>query len=78
VAGFGLAGGDDFYAAPTLTAGVMRRTDDAYFTPSGLHLALFCRLTEIHVGNAGGTVGKLRPAVGFRLGYAFPGFWGWW
>lgn len=74
MADFGFAGGD-LFMAPVLTLGALYQVKNEYDQPSGLHLSLFYRLTEIHVGDAAGRTGKLKPAIGLRLGYAFPGFW---
>lgn len=75
MADFGFAGGD-LFLAPMLTVGALYQVSNLHDQPSGPHLSLFCRLTEIHVGDAAGRTGKLRPVAGLRLGYAFPGFWG--
>ncbi len=74
MADFGLAGGD-LFMAPMLTLGTLYQVKSEYDQPSGPHLSLFYRLTEVHMGDAAGRAGKLRPAIGLRLGYAFPGFW---
>lgn len=75
MADFGFAGGD-LFMAPVLTLGALYQVKSLYDQPSGLHLSLFYRLTEVHIGDAAGKTGKLKPAIGLRLGYAFPGFWG--
>ncbi|HOI41310.1 MAG TPA: hypothetical protein PK523_00060 [Elusimicrobiales bacterium] len=74
MADFGLAGGD-LFMAPMLTLGALYQVKNEYDQPSGPHLSLFYRFTEVHVGDAAGRAGKLRPVIGLRLGYAFPGFW---
>ncbi|HAY22789.1 MAG TPA: hypothetical protein DCY27_11650 [Desulfobacterales bacterium] len=71
---FGLAGGD-LYMAPVLTIGGLYQVKSEYDQPSGLHLSLFYRLTEITAGDAAGKSGKVKPVLGLRLGFAFPGFW---
>jgi len=71
---FGLAGGD-LYMAPVLTIGALYQVKNLYDQPSGLHLSLFYRLTEITAGDAAGKSGKIKPVLGLRLGFAFPGFW---
>lgn len=71
---FGIAGGD-LFMAPMLTIGALYQVKSEYNQPSGLHLSLFYRLTEIRSGDAAGRDGRIKPAIGLRLGYAFPGFW---
>lgn len=65
-----------FFVAPVLTAGFLYTTDMAAETPKGITFDLFYRLTDIDLDNAGhsGAV-TLKPAVGFKLGYVFEGFW---
>lgn len=72
---FGYAGGD-LFMAPMLTVGALYQVKSEYDQPSGVHLSLFYRPIEVHVGDAAGRTGKLKPTIGIRLGYAFPGFWG--
>lgn len=33
------------------------------------------QLQRVSARDAAGKTGKLKPAIGLRLGYAFPGFW---
>ena len=62
------------FVAPMLTAGLLYQTA---FTqvPSGFSLSFYYRFTDIALNDAGGAPGTLRPALGFRLGYTFRGFW---
>ena len=65
-----------FYAAPVLTAGLLYTTSAEAETPNGVTFDLYYRLTDIDVANVGGSrAGTLKPALGFKLGYIFEGFW---
>jgi len=65
-----------FYAAPVVTAGLLYSADDGAETPKGLTFDLYYRLTDIDVPNVGASrAGTLKPALGFKLGYIFEGFW---
>ena len=64
------------YAAPVLSAGLLYTTDEFADTPTGLTFDIFYRLTDIDLDNVGGgQAGTLKPALGFKLGYIFEGFW---
>ena len=65
-----------FFAAPVISAGLLYTTDESAGTPTGLTFDIFYRLTDIDLDNAGGgRAGTLRPALGFKIGYIFEGFW---
>ena len=65
-----------FFVAPVLTAGFLYTTDMAAETPKGVTFDLFYRLTDIDLDNAGHSgAATLKPAVGFKVGYVFEGFW---
>jgi len=65
-----------FFVAPVLTAGFLYTTDMAAETPKGVTFDLFYRLTDIDLDNAGRSgAATLKPAVGFKVGYVFEGFW---
>jgi len=65
-----------FYAAPIISAGLLYTTNDYADTPTGLTFDVFYRLTDISLDNVGGgKAGALKPALGFKLGYIFEGFW---
>ncbi|MCX5785273.1 MAG: hypothetical protein NTX59_06260 [Elusimicrobia bacterium] len=71
----GLAAGD-FFMAPVVSAGLFYQTDNGSDAPSGINFTFFYRFTEISLSDmGGGTSGKLRPALGFKIGYIFKGFW---
>ncbi len=63
------------YAAPVLSAGFIYTTSEYADTPTGLTFDIFYRLTDIDLDNAGGSAGTLKPALGFKVGYIFEGFW---
>lgn len=74
-ADFGLSD-TTLYAAPILSAGLLYTTDEFSDTPTGLTFDVFYRLTDIDLDNVGGgQAGTLKPALGFKLGYIFEGFW---
>ncbi|MDO8804783.1 MAG: hypothetical protein Q7R35_10135 [Elusimicrobiota bacterium] len=62
------------FVAPMLTAGLLYQTA-ATQVPGGFSLAFYYRFTDIDLDDAAGKPGTLRPALGFRLGYIFKGFW---
>lgn len=65
-----------FYAAPVLTAGLLYTASDQAETPTGLTFDLYYRLTDIDLDNVGNNrAGTLKPALGFKVGYIFEGFW---
>lgn len=64
------------YAAPVISAGLLYTTDETSDTPTGLTFDVFYRLTDIDLDNVGGgKAGTLKPALGFKVGYIFEGFW---
>lgn len=64
------------YAAPMLSAGVLYTTDEYADTPKGFTFDVFYRLIDIDLDNVGGgRAGTLKPALGFKIGYIFEGFW---
>ena len=64
------------YAAPVLSAGLLYTTSELADTPNGLTFNILYRLTDIDLDNAGsGRPGTLKPALGFKIGYVFEGFW---
>ena len=72
---FGLSD-STLYMAPMLTAGLLYTTDDFAATPTGFTFDIYYRLTDIDLDNlGGGKAGTLRPALGFKVGYIFEGFW---
>ena len=66
---------NDFFIAPMVSAGWFYQTDNESTAPSGMNLTFFYRFMEINLGDVGGGKnGKLRPALGFKIGYIFKGF----
>jgi hypothetical protein len=64
------------YAAPVLTAGLLYTANAQADTPNGLTFDLYYRLTDVKLDNAGSNrAGALKPALGFKVGYIFEGFW---
>lgn len=64
------------YAAPVISAGLLYTTNEAADTPTGLTFDVFYRMTDIDLDNVGnGKAGTLKPALGFKVGYIFEGFW---
>jgi hypothetical protein len=64
------------YMAPMLTAGLLYTTDEYAATPTGFTFDIYYRLTDIDLDNVGrGKAGTLKPAIGFKVGYIFEGFW---
>ena len=59
------------YAAPMISAGLLYTTSELADTPTGFTFDVFYRLTDLD--NVGG--GTLKPALGFKIGYIFEGFW---
>lgn len=65
-----------FYAAPVISAGLLYATKEYSDTPIGLTFDIFYRLTDIDLDNIGNDkAGTLKPALGFKIGYIFEGFW---
>lgn len=64
-----------FYAAPVISAGLLYTTEEYADTPTGLTFDIYYRLTDIDLDNVGGGAGTLKPALGFKIGYIFEGFW---
>ena len=64
-----------FYAAPVISAGLLYTTEEYSDTPTGLTFDIYYRLTDIDLDNVGGGAGTLKPALGFKVGYIFEGFW---
>ena len=64
-----------FYAAPVISAGLLYTTKEYAETPTGLTFDIYYRLTDIDLDNVGGGAGTLKPALGFKVGYIFEGFW---
>lgn len=64
------------YAAPIISAGFLYTTNELADTPTGLTFDIFYRLTDLDLDNVGGgRAGTLKPALGFKVGYIFEGFW---
>lgn len=66
----------NFFMVPIISAGLLYTTSEHAGTPTGLTFSVFYKLTDVELNNVGG--GKnatLRPALGFKLGYIFEGFW---
>ena len=64
------------YAAPMISAGFLYTTKEFTDTPTGLTFDIFYRLIDLDLGNVGGgKSGTLKPALGFKIGYIFEGFW---
>lgn len=61
------------YAAPMISAGLLYATNELADTPTGFTFDVFYRLTDLD--NIGGGKGTLKPALGFKVGYIFEGFW---
>jgi len=65
-----------FYAAPVISAGLLYTSNELSDTPTGLTFDVFYRLTDIDLDNVGNNkAGTLKPALGFKIGYVFEGFW---
>jgi len=64
------------YAAPVISAGLLYMTNELAYAPTGLTFDVFYRLTDIALDNVGGgKAATLKPALGFKVGYVFEGFW---
>ena len=63
------------YAAPVISVGLLYTTVEDAATPTGLTFDIYYRLTDIDLDNVGGGAGTLKPALGFKMGYIFEGFW---
>lgn len=57
-------------------AGLHYTTEEYADTPAGFTFDVFCRLIDLELDNVGGgRSGTLKPALGFKIGYMFEGFW---
>jgi len=75
IADFGLSD-PTFFVAPVISAGLLYATEEYTATPTGFTFDIYYRLTDIDLDNAGGgKAGTLKPALGFKIGYIFEGFW---
>ena len=74
VADFGLSD-DTFFVAPIISAGLLYATEEYSTTPTGFTFDIYYRLSDIDLDNVGGGAGTLKPALGFKVGYIFEGFW---
>lgn len=64
------------FIVPVISAGLLYTTDEYASTPTGLTLNIFYRLTDVDLNDVGGGhSGTLNPAIGFKVGYIFEGFW---
>lgn len=63
------------YAAPVISAGLLYTTEENADTPTGFTFDIYYRLTDIDLDSVGGGAGTLKPALGFKMGYIFEGFW---
>jgi hypothetical protein len=63
------------YAAPVISVGLLYTTVEDAATSTGLTFDIYYRLTDIDLDNVGGGAGTLKPALGFKMGYIFEGFW---
>lgn len=64
------------FIAPIISAGLLYTTDEYASTPAGLTFNIFYRLTDVDLNDVGGGHnGTLKPAIGFKAGYIFEGFW---
>jgi len=64
------------YAAPMISAGLLYTTNEFADTPTGFTFDIFYRLIDLDLDNVGGgKAGTLKPALGFKVGYIFEGFW---
>lgn len=58
------------------TAGFLYTPKEFTDTPTGLTFGIFYRLIDLDLDNVvGGKAGTLKPALGFKGGYVFEGFW---
>jgi hypothetical protein len=75
VADFGLSD-TTFFIAPIISAGLLYATEEYSATPTGFTFDIYYRLTDIDLDSVGGgRAGTLKPAMGFKVGYIFEGFW---
>ena len=64
------------YAAPMISAGLLYTTNEFADTPTGFTFDISYRLIDLDLDNVGGgKAGTLKPALGFKVGYIFEGFW---
>jgi hypothetical protein len=64
------------YAAPMISAGMLYTTNEFADTPTGFTFDVFYRLIDLDLDNVGGgKAGTLKPALGFKIGCIFEGFW---
>ncbi|OGR66865.1 MAG: hypothetical protein A2081_03065 [Elusimicrobia bacterium GWC2_61_19] len=74
-ADFGLSD-TTLYMAPVIAAGLLYTTSETAETPNGFTFDITYRPTDIDLDNVGGgRSGALKPALGFKVGYIFEGFW---
>ncbi|MHB0996468.1 MAG: hypothetical protein ACYC2I_08880 [Elusimicrobiales bacterium] len=65
-----------FFVAPVLSAGLLYTTDETALTPTGFTFDIYYKLADIDLDSVGGgRSGTLKPALGFKVGYIFEGFW---
>ena len=64
-----------FFVAPIISAGLLYATEEYSSTPTGFTFDIYYRLSDIDLDNVGGGAGTLKPALGFKVGYIFEGFW---
>lgn len=65
-----------FFVAPVLAAGLLYTTDETAITPTGFTFDIYYRLVDIDLDSVGGgRSGTIKPALGFKVGYIFEGFW---
>jgi len=65
-----------FFVAPMLSAGILYTTEEYASTPTGFTFDVYYRLADIDLDSVGGgRGGTLKPALGFKIGYIFEGFW---
>jgi len=64
-----------FFVAPIISAGMLYATEEYSATPTGFTFDIYYRLSDIDLDNVGGGAGTLKPALGFKVGYIFEGFW---
>jgi len=64
-----------FFVAPIISAGLLYATEEYSATPTGFTFDIYYRLSDIDLDEVGGGAGTLKPALGFKVGYIFEGFW---
>ena len=75
IADFGLSD-TTFFVVPILSAGLLYATEEYSATPTGFTFDIYYRLADIDLDSVGGgRAGTLKPALGFKVGYIFEGFW---